>query len=563
MRSPGAACNVGPSSNAFADSRSLRAVALRKEPLLIVNDLLSLPSLSRACLRTGSHALGRDVKHVNVIEAPDLAEWISSGTVLLSSYYALQRLSAQKLSEFVENVSAAGAVAIILKTHRLIEEVPADFVGLCEKNGIALITIDRDVRYENILMDIMLPIVNRKASLLDKHYRMASEMSKIRMEQKDLQGALEVFAGMVGHDLTLVDKKLNRVFTTKDADDVVRVVSSAACSGKNFDGMHYESQRCLRGNGSFCYQAAVHIPLSASEHQTLIVHEAQELDDELLVALDGIVRYLQVDLLNQRNVDSITHLYKNNLVDELLTNPTLSDASRRNMLRSLKLGSSDSFQVVQVALFPGNSVDAARSYTLDSAEMLVAQAFERCWRHFAFRITPNKIAIIVNISEKEPNVSAKLLASIMPKSCPDYIAGISLVGTRHDLLELMDQTHQIKKILEVLKRFNRPLSYGDLGIFKLLTEDISPEGLKALVPEHIYRFMQEEPVLFETLVCYLENGKNNRRTAEALFVHPKTIAYRIGRIVQKGGINFEDADEVLQILFATRILALSASDGKL
>lgn len=44
----------------------------------------------------------------------------------------------------------------------------------------------------------------------------------------------------------------------------------------------------------------------------------------------------------------------------------------------------------------------------------------------------------------------------------------------------------------------------------------------------------QEQILLETLVCWLEHGRDNAATASAMFVHPNTVRHRLGRLRECG-----------------------------
>lgn len=514
---------------------------------------MQLPSLSSARLVAGQAALDKDVKHVNIIEAPDVAKWISPGTVLLSSYYAFESLSNQRLESVLTELVRAGVVAVILKTHRLVDTAPAVFATLCDTHGIALLLVGESVRYEDVLMDIMLPIINLKASLLDRHYRMGLELARLRMQEPSLKDALASLSSMMCHDLTLMDSHGRAFLSTRNSIEDVKPIESTILSGRNFTGFSYKSQRCAHTDGTFESRTVSTISLDAQTSCDLIVHDTESLDDEALVTLECIMRYIQIDLLNQRNIDNIMYMHKNNLVDELLTNRALSNRNRQGILQTLKLDISDSYQVIQMTIVADDS--APKPLEEDGTPQLaVAQALGRIWRRYAYRITPNRMAAIVNLGEGEPPVTSETLASLIPPDHPHYIAGISLIGTQCDFAQLADQTQQVKNIQRALKRYDKPLSYGDLGVFKLFSQQDGARGFLEFVPQHIACFAQDHPSLFSTLACYLENGRSCHKTAESLFVHPKTINYRIGKIRRERLFDFDDPDEALQLLFAARIL---------
>ena len=60
--------------------------------------------------------------------------------------------------------------------------------------------------------------------------------------------------------------------------------------------------------------------------------------------------------------------------------------------------------------------------------------------------------------------------------------------------------------------------------------------------------------LLPTLRCYLEHGSNIVRAAEAMFVHRNTLVYRLGRIQELVGLDLDETDKRLSILFSCKII---------
>ena len=70
---------------------------------LKVADLVHLAPLKHARLVCGHDNTGNPVRGVNVIEAPDVADWIQSGDVLLTNLYAVDKL--RPLDVFIDKLA--------------------------------------------------------------------------------------------------------------------------------------------------------------------------------------------------------------------------------------------------------------------------------------------------------------------------------------------------------------------------------------------------------------------------------------------------------------------------
>jgi len=93
--------------------------------------------------------------------------------------------------------------------------------------------------------------------------------------------------------------------------------------------------------------------------------------------------------------------------------------------------------------------------------------------------------------------------------------------------------------------------FSDMGIFKLLCQLREPKLLLEYVPESLrklynYKRPQRDELVL-TLKTYLDHNQNLSKTAQDLYIHYKTAAYRMDRIAEITGINFDNASEILSV----------------
>ena len=53
--------------------------------------------------------------------------------------------------------------------------------------------------------------------------------------------------------------------------------------------------------------------------------------------------------------------------------------------------------------------------------------------------------------------------------------------------------------------------------------------------------------LISTLECYLNHKQSIRKTSELMNVHPRTISYRLSKIVDLSDIDFDNIAEILAV----------------
>jgi len=78
--------------------------------------------------------------------------------------------------------------------------------------------------------------------------------------------------------------------------------------------------------------------------------------------------------------------------------------------------------------------------------------------------------------------------------------------------------------------------------------------LNNFIRPEIKQLYEEHPELFKTLSVYLRTNRSFIRTAEELFLHPKTVKYRIQKITGSLNLNLENIHDVTILLTSIEII---------
>jgi len=102
----------------------------------------------------------------------------------------------------------------------------------------------------------------------------------------------------------------------------------------------------------------------------------------------------------------------------------------------------------------------------------------------------------------------------------------------------------------------RPVVSGELLPERVLSGDDQARGW---LIEQVYRPLAEASggSLARTAEAYLASGRHLEATARALFVHPNTVRYRLGRIAQVSGYDLTDAREAYVVQTAIAVARLA------
>jgi sugar diacid utilization regulator len=155
---------------------------------------------------------------------------------------------------------------------------------------------------------------------------------------------------------------------------------------------------------------------------------------------------------------------------------------------------------------------------------------------------------------------AKAIQEAIAAIYADRVVNIGIGRPYDELKRLRESFEEASCALHILQRLGTKhaiLSFTDLGIYRVLLQTSSPQ--------HLLDFSKDtlEPIrthdtqwkggLEATLRMYLQYRANTKKTAEAMFVHPNTVMYRLRKLEQVCGIELEDLQQLMRLQLAIMI----------
>ena len=139
----------------------------------------------------------------------------------------------------------------------------------------------------------------------------------------------------------------------------------------------------------------------------------------------------------------------------------------------------------------------------------------------------------------------------------EFLIGIGkLIKGYHDLKESFKDSNNVMRCIDVIRN-----SVGDanksvvdsskLGFFHIFTNIKDKKELRTYIPDamnDIYQYdIQKNGELIDTLECYLNHKYSIRKTSELMGVHSRPVSYRLQKIVNLTGMDFDNITEMLAV----------------
>ena len=108
--------------------------------------------------------------------------------------------------------------------------------------------------------------------------------------------------------------------------------------------------------------------------------------------------------------------------------------------------------------------------------------------------------------------------------------------------------------------------YEDSIILKLMSSVGSREALEDIIPQSLKTLKEYDEIhqtdLLATLNAYFDCNGNARLAASSMFIHHKTMLYRLNKMSELCKINLSDSDERMHLALGIKILKLLSQQDK-
>lgn len=529
-----------------------------------VSDALRLPSLRDARVVSGSAGIDREIKSVMILEATDIENWGTEGMLLITSYFALADFDDVGMRGFFKKLSSLKICGIVFKTDRLVAAVPDLMISLSNEQDIPIIQVSKDARYEPIMSDILGSIINSNITLLNRFYTTHRQMMTLALTQPSVPDILFEIKNSLKIDATFYNshRKSRTSTSTALANFSVLEMSPRDNPRGSYLSFHYLNATPIYADGHIDAALAVEIPSSDGVKYNLILHRAPESFSQLdLMTIENFVSLLEMEILKTNALDRQSYIKSNSLAHDLLLDRYATTEAVDKALDELGISSFSRYQAILVRVIPGRHISGDRSMIEEIITVIRRSIRKRCGAS-AFYENNDRFVILDNIPDSSEPISVDDIVEAIEEAkrstYPDfmYLAAISHTDDRYHIGALNREVMDVHRLFGDQITRDRCIRYEDLGVLRLLLD--LPEGADVgrFLDPRLLRLRAERPELFETVVEYYRSGVSYQGTAARLYLHPKTVQYRIRLAEELYDIDIKNPDDLMQVAFAGKVLEI-------
>ena len=540
-----------------------------------VQDMLDMKLFQEANLLWGEKGLGQEIRGVTIIESPDIVRFISGGEVLLTGLNAFQNCSPDEFRNYIAELAKKKVSALVIKRGRTVDFMQEKMVIIREysnKTETPVIEIPFEMPFRDILNTIMEHLFNEEVIRLKyfktTHDNFTALSLSFHSMENGVQRIVDILSKLIGNPIALFNQNLECQATTDQRIQQFEIQPDAKEYTLDFySNYKYRRQEIsLEDSQKKIGQYLVRLNVMYNARMYLVITELEHpVSDMDFIAVENAVTALKQELFRQNSLADLEKKFQSDIMNNILNGKVHSIQELRRDSSLLGISMDASYRIVAFNLGYGmNQVDLNDTVKYTN---ILNNAIAIEFPNVKIQNDMDKVIVIqeVDATKKQEEYRQELKEIVMKiqkrvastKKDLKVRAGVGRMveGIEHIPDSFKEATDSLM-FIDILGDENEDgqskiMIFSDMGIFKLLCQLSDEKEMMEYVPESLQKLYhykkQQRQDLILTLKTYLEHNQNLTKTAQDLYIHYKTAAYRIERISQITGIDFDNPNEVLSV----------------
>ena len=435
----------------------------------------------------------------------------------------------------------------------------------CREHCIPVIEISQELNYWAVIKYLLLQVfsieiakaVYSKMTRDELNHLFSEDTSEHRLLEQLLDGAERI----LGNPIALYDEDFHCIYSGASEEKELTITEENEKYVPNIIS-RYEYIRQKRKNVE--YIKKINILNQCMFY--LVVSEVGELLGELdFITLDSampLLLYVLTQTVTDKNMEKKYHRD----LEYRMLNGSLSETEEEDVANLLKLNATDEYQVITFYLKPevqkdSFSVVQRKETELVERSILRVVPKERIYCH------TNQVIYIHNGNQKEGKQQFRRELEKFQKEIQnqlterkvkfDFRIGIGKsVRGYHNLKDSFKDSKIAIEYIDVIRKITGDVNKSvvessKLGFFHIFDNIKDEKQLRSYIPDAVKEIqqydIQKNGELIDTLECYLNHKQSIRKTSELMCVHSRTVSYRLQKIAELTGMDYDNIAEMLAV----------------
>lgn len=557
-----------------------------------VRDALRQKSLAGARVLAGEQGLDRSVTSVNVMEVPDIVDWVSPGELIITTAYPFKN-DVTALYELVEKLNAAEVSGLGIKSKRYIGQVPQDVIELADKLCFPIFEIPYSTTFSEVIAQILTGILNHKTFVLGQIQDLNHSLTQVMLSGGDQQEISRILYQKFGNSVSIISDYLSSFVcnTTPDRQSqIVKIVENENATRFFKESMTVDAMKPFRVSDGLDGSPCMRIVIPICNENTLygkiyMWEDFRKISAVEQSAIESSASLIALDMIKKLSILEIENNNRLDFLDNLLSGDR---RQCQKALLSAKLFGYDpgaAHQVVTLRLKQpqdGETLSKKALYHLNTNVIAILQGLMKNGPSkiiYASRGS-NQVLLHQMPSDREGDCEKKtngLIDSLCRRLTTEKLESYVAIGVGRSY----SQSSDLYKSFQEAKRAAispaplrgptdksaagcRAVYYSEIGIYRLLTFDSIRSEAELFCEEMLGPLLAydeaKDAQLLKTLRVYYQCRGNLTKLSRMLKVHYNTVLYRLEKVKTILGIDLEAEEDLLNLQIALKLYEMKDRD---
>ena len=540
----------------------------------------------------GEGGLDNVVQSVNVMEVPDILEWVHPGELLVTTMYPL-RDDAAAIEALVPRLADKGLAGLAVTPSGYMDEFPPAMVRAANERSFPLIELPQRVSFIDIIQPITSEILRLQARELIQSVEIHRQFIDLVLSGGTYRDIAQGIAQRVHRPVTIVDRfrrVLGEGFLMGEPSAHKPFLRDEAGGDRYLNDL-YRPRALAPMEGSEAVLRVVEGPAGSVEHIACPVLVGPMTLGEIIVwgpwtdppsSMDLIVvqhgtTVAALKMMEARSIAEAEERFRNEILEGLLSSSP--DERGRAIQQSNDLGNRLAPPYAVVLVGPDRlrgttltKVESIEKRNLDSSLHLSERYIRILQPAASFWYQGPRLVVFLPLPRPARAESRARLVQELQTVCDriraenaPYTVSMGVSPGVFDLDDFRSAYECARQSLQIGSAqeaggTGRVTHYEDLGLFRVVSVAENPAGVERFCLDAIGPLLaydrENDANLAVTLRSFLEHNQNSAKTAKLLFVHYNTLRYRIDRAKEILGDFSENPQQRLEIELALQLYPL-------
>ncbi len=556
---------------------------IQKQYGITVREALSLDVVSRLQLVGGKGGLDRIIKLVNVIEVPDIGDWLIDGEFLLTTGYSFREYP-ELMETLIPRMSQAHSAALAIKTKRYLDEIPQEIISSANKYDLPLLEVPFDLSFSEIIAPILGVVFNKQNKILQKLEQAHKKLMDLALNGSPLEKLCKETGKLISNPVAIADRE-GFLIVNDDCPDKYKFdlffsegsveIRKEKLRFGNIKEVKYSLEYASDTDKPLTIKA-IRIPIIADKYEYgyMVAIINKPIYESDILTMERAATIAALEFTKRKAIYEIEKSYYSDFLEILLSSDFENVEEVINRGRVFNIDLERPTAVVIINDNNLNEITEIRHYvningTRSKEDLL--KAINRFLKlsgvsNLIAGIKGNNIVMITGTDQNNPSSSLKetvtaLVKYINESAGPNMQINIGVGRAYSDIRLICRSYNEAREALKIsqLSDQSRVVFFDNLGFYKILSEknrsDLELYVEELLKPVFDYD-QNKKGDLIKTLETYYETNRNLKLTSTKLFTHYNTVLYRIKKIEDLTGISLGNPENALNLEIAINILKL-------